>query len=215
MIKRSIYRKQKSSVNHILLIAVGLIVLAGTIVIVGLIWQNINSPTTNSSDRPSFSLDPTQAPNWWTSGSSWPRDHEVDQYEDSPPLPLVSILAFQGVDKPGDRLDQCFISASYNEGSVDVSAAIQEKTDGMLKGMEESSSLEKIAEINKTLKTSEGTKEYTLHQFDLSTEDSVQKGNEFAYIQLTDGYVYIFGVCPTADMLESTENAISALELKL
>jgi hypothetical protein len=182
-----------------------------------LIWQYVQKSAEPNINKPLFSLDTDKAPDWWTSGSSWLDDYDVVQYEDSAPLPIVSILAFQGVKNANDRLDRCFVSASYYEGNIDTNSALKEKEAGMVKGRENSTSLIKLGELTLRIKTSEGDKEYILHQYDLTPPEGeeFQRGNEFGYIQMTDGYVYIFGVCPTANMLDSTIPAISALELKL
>lgn len=218
MRKRSLYRKQKKTNSKKLLVIISAIVVAGALIAGGvLLWNHLKTTSTDSIDRPSFTFDTTTALDWWTSGSSWPSDQDVTQYEDSAPLPIVSFLAFEGVKDANDRIDQCFISASYYEGNVDISFALQEKEYGMIKGRENSVSLSKIGEVLQTIKTSEGGKEYVIHQYDLTPAEGeeYQRGNEFGYVQLENGYIHIFGVCPTADMLGSTISAISALELKL
>jgi len=105
---------------------------------------------------------------------------------------------------------------SYFKGSVDVNEALKAVT---AYSADESSdlSIKLLGMKIVTMETSEGQKEFQLHQYEFSGQDSksMAKGAQFAYVPLKDGYIEIKSQCETAAELAGSELALSAVGLKL
>jgi len=110
----------------------------------------------------------------------------------------------------------CFIMHFYKAGSIDVTAALQAlKTESA--GDTEGLLFTELATHPMTINTSEGTKDYTLYQYEFSgpASKSMAKGSQFAYVPLKDGYIEIKGYCEVASDLANTIPAFSAVGFKL
>lgn len=198
--KKSIKRKITLIIS---LAVVSLVIITGGL----LLWKNMQSARADGDNKLLFSFDESKSPGWWTPGS-YPAPKAEAKDINGESVPLASIAAFKG--KEDDHGNQCFIMAFYTEGSVDVAAKLKAKT--TVKGG--SAAFEPIGTMQQTILTPEGSKKYTLHQYDLNQPNS-QRGNEYGIIPLGEGYIEVSGVCPTADMLPSTKSALDAISLKL
>jgi len=188
-------------------------ILLAIVIIVGLylIWSTAQKPGATEAQKPSFVFTAANAPGWWTGGNNWP---DATQYEgNQADLSIATMNIMQGTkDTPGD----CFVLFSYKKGTVDVQTVLEDRKAGLIMGSEETSSVEQIGSRTQTMRTPEGEKEYTLYQYNLIAPESqqVQRGNEFGYVALSDSYIELWGVCPTADELAVTLDGISAVILQ-
>lgn len=167
-----------------------------------LFWHNSQSDHNNQRPSLSFSFNRASAPEWWSGGSTF------RQPSDPIDTPEASILIFSGTK---EQLGNCFVMAFYNKGSVNVENTLKQREIGLVRG-EDATKLHRIASPLQTLKTPEGTKSYTLYQYNFDIPD-VQQGNEFGFIPLKNGYVEVRGICPTSSLLHDTTVPLSALEL--
>lgn len=104
----------------------------------------------------------------------------------------------------------------YYAGPIDVTAALKAVT---AYSVDKTSDLgiKPLGEKTVIMNTSEGPKEFQVHQYEFTGEDSrsMAKGVQFAYVPLKDGYIQIKGYCETADELVGSELALSAVGFKL
>lgn len=161
---------------------------------------------------PLFTFNQSQEPGWWSPGSYKTTPEDIENYEKNKQdpgssMPLASISAFKG--KKGDYGDVCFVMAFYQKGTIDITSTLKE----VVNTRDDSMTVKLTGTTQLSMLTPEGKKDYVLHQYDYVTASAIQHGNEYGFIQLSDGYIKITGVCPTADMLPSTEAALSALSL--
>jgi len=110
----------------------------------------------------------------------------------------------------------CFAMYGYYAGPIDVTAALKAVT---AYSVDKTSDLgiKPLGEKTVIMNTSEGPKEFQVHQYEFTGEDSrsMAKGVQFAYVPLKDGYIQIKGYCETADELVGSELALSAVGFKL
>ena len=175
-----------------------------------LFWNYSSTTKADEIRKPSFSFDIAASPGWWSRGNNWPNinDYTGDQIPKAE-LPVADINVSKGAqDRPGE----CFVMAFYNKGSVDINATLKQRESGMVLGEKDPSILKQVAVVTQRIETPEGTKEYSLYQYDLD-KPQVQRGNEFGIIPLSDGYIEVRGICATADQLQSTFSAVSAIKL--
>jgi hypothetical protein len=123
------------------------------------------------------------------------------------PSNKTSMALFHGHD--------CFVSAEYKPGTVEVSAEL-EKIKTSLTDM--GYTVTTGVTLTNTLQTDQGSKEYELHQYSVTGAGSagqVKGGQEYGYLQLSDGYVQIEGHCDSADQLPSTIPALLAIKFNI
>lgn len=105
----------------------------------------------------------------------------------------------------------CFVSAEYKAGTVDKDAEL-EKTHSSLTEMGYTDTL--TASPTVSIQIGEEERRYQLNQFTVTGEGSageIQRGQEFGYIQLTDGHVKVSGYCNTSNQLPHTVPALKAM----
>ena len=163
----------------------------------------------------SFTFDTAASPGWWAPGGYTTTQADIDNPDriDTEPLPIASINAFQG--EQGKTSGGCFVMAFSQKGTIDIAAQIKDRKEALILGQENTASVNAAGEAPLTLETPEGSKKYTLYQYDLNLGENaqVQRGNGFGFIQLNDIYVEVRAICPTADMLASTHVGLSAIRL--
>lgn len=119
------------------------------------------------------------------------------------PTNETSMALFHGHD--------CFTSVEYKIGTVDVTAEL-DKIQSNLKSMDYVS--ESTATLTTTLRFGAGQEQYQLHQYSVTGTGSagpVKGGQEFGYLQLTNGYLKIEGYCDTVGQLPVTIPALQAI----
>ncbi len=188
--------------------------LVGLIVTAIFVYLNSGRATlTAQPKQPTFSFDTTKAPGWWSPGNYSSTAEDAKNYQGDTKLPVASINAFKGAQ--GNTQDACFVIASYQEGTVDSAAMLANKTKPSDDTSTDTSTYVPTGTSEETIQTHEGAKTYSLHQYDLKSPTPVQRGNAFGYVQLSKGYVQITSICPTAEDLADTEEALNAISLNL
>ena len=110
--------------------------------------------------------------------------------------------------KPND----CFVSAEYKTGTVDIAAVLQENQKDLESGGYTST---QSAIIPVTLETNAKAQQYNLHQYSVITPAGTNEAyaaHEFGYIQLSSGYIKIEGYCTDTDNLAATIPALQAIK---
>lgn len=106
----------------------------------------------------------------------------------------------------------CFTSIEHKMGIVDAAAELQ-KTQASLTNdgyMVTPGGVQTL-----TIQTKTGPQQYELHQSSVATSAGAQPlegGQEFGYLQLSNGYLKVMGYCDTADELPATLPALQAIK---
>jgi hypothetical protein len=106
----------------------------------------------------------------------------------------------------------CFVSAEHKTGTVDAVAKLQ-KIQSSLASQGYMVTPGNIQTL--ILQTAAGQQRYELHQSTVTTpkgSNKVEGGQEFGYVQLSDGYIKIMGYCDTADELPATIPVLRAIK---
>lgn len=197
----------KTRKTVLIISAIAVVILAGVASI--LVVNNLKK---DSTQKLSFSFDANKAPNWWAGSNYWPDPREYDGTQTNvDELPTLSRVINSGTEQaPGD----CFVSYSLYQGKVDIAAKIKEN-EGRTTANQASYSLDPINTTTLTIETPEGVKDYELHQYDLQVPPGTQlsTGIQFAFVPLSNSYIELRGYCATADLLEMTIPALSAVSL--
>lgn len=110
--------------------------------------------------------------------------------------------------------DSCRVAMVHEKGTVNVAAKLQQKV-AVIADAPDIISIKQQDEKSLTLQTSAGPKGYTLHQYVVKGEKTelgtAFGGQEFAYLPLSNGYIYINGFCKTSDQLPKTIPALEAV----
>lgn len=109
------------------------------------------------------------------------------------------------------RTDGCFVSAEYKLGAVNAVAEVQ-KTNATLSS--QGYTVLPVGTQTLMLQTSDGPQKYSLEQSSVTSPSGSSKvmgGQEFGYLQLTDGYLKIMGYCDTAAQLPATIAPLQAI----
>jgi len=111
----------------------------------------------------------------------------------------------------------CFTSVEYKSGTVDALAEIK-KAEATASERGNGYTVTPISAQTLTIQTPDGKKQYELYQSAVTTPtggDKLKGGQEFGYLQLSDGYVKVIGYCDTPEQLSSTVPALQAIELRV
>jgi len=144
----------------------------------------------------SFSFKDSAAPNWWAADNFY----NIDLSEtDSNNTTVVGRNIAQGTpERPGT----CFVMYAFKEGVVNINQALLDKQKSLISNNDKLS-VEDYAPQSITMVTSEGSKTYVLHQYDIigSPGTKISRGLALGYIQLKSGYVEVQGICEEANQL--------------
>jgi hypothetical protein len=106
----------------------------------------------------------------------------------------------------------CFTSSEYWKGTVNAAAKIQESRQDLIDDGYGVTSLDtKVL----TIETASGVKQYELYQSKIATPEGakkIQEGKAIGYLQLSDGYLKIYGICDTAEELPRIFPALEAIK---
>lgn len=108
----------------------------------------------------------------------------------------------------------CFTSAEYIAGTVDISPEVQ-KTQNLASLKGDGYVVTSIGVKEMNIQTSEGEKTYSLHQSSVVTPagfDKLKGGQEFGFVELTNGYIKIMGYCDTPEQLANTLPSLQAIK---
>lgn len=147
--------------------------------------STVNTPSQSDTSRFSFS----GAPNWRKGPSN-----------------STSIALFHS--------NGCFTSLEYKTGVANPATAL-EKIRADLVSMDYTVS--PGATATTSLKSDGRDLQFQLNQYSVSGMGSggeAKGGQEFGYLQLTDGYIEVKGFCDTADQLPTSIEALQAVEYK-
>jgi hypothetical protein len=106
----------------------------------------------------------------------------------------------------------CFVSAQHKTGTVNVATELQ-KTQASLTGSGYTVTPGSTQSI--VMQTKTGPQSYELYQSTVTTPagaNAVEGGQEFGYLQLSDGYLFVEGYCDTAAELPATIPALQAIK---
>lgn len=167
--------------------------------------------TLEKNDRPSFRLDASKAPGWWSAGTVYPADGITKDYVGDPAdLPTASLTIHQTADS---HSTSCFVSYSYYQGSpIDIDAKINTKEQQSTQHST-TLSLEKTGTYTLQVALDDSKNDIALHQYNLSGAyaGELLRGIEFGYTNIATGYIEIQGNCAQADQLDTTHAAIEAV----
>lgn len=121
-----------------------------------------------------------------------------------------SLALFDKHDARG--MSPCFVSTNYQPGRVDVADKLK-TTESLGTGGPGVIKVTKLGSKSMTMSTDEGTKHYTLDQFDVVSSDSdkLMGGMEFGYIATSKGSVKVTGNCEQSKLLSTTIGALSGI----
>jgi len=108
--------------------------------------------------------------------------------------------------------DGCFVSVQYKTGSIAADQTNFQKTEDQLTSA--GHVITPVATKVMTVQTNSGSKQYQLQQSSVTSPTGTSQvlgGQEFGYIQLSNGYLYIEGYCNASTELASTIPALQAV----
>lgn len=108
----------------------------------------------------------------------------------------------------------CFTSDQYKKGTVNVALALRNQQTTLTN---QGYTVKPAAVKTLALQTSTGQQSYQLFQYSVTTPSGasqVEGGQEFGYVPLTNGYVYIEAYCDTPSELSATIPALDAVTFK-
>ena len=106
---------------------------------------------------------------------------------------------------------ECFASIEHKPGTVNMAAELQKTQDNLTK---QGYSVAPGGNPTLTIQTPQGPQQYQLHQSAVTSPagaSTLEGGQEFGYLQLSSGYLYIMGYCDTAAQLPATIPALQAI----
>lgn len=148
---------------------------------------------TNTLSHSPFSFDAQKAPGWWQGATN-----------------ETSMAIFDE-----DEVSKCFVSAEYIKGIVNADVEIQ-KINTQLTESGNGYIITPLASQTLELQTDAKPLPYELRQSSVSTPQGAEKvkgGQEFGFIQLSNGYVKIMGYCDNPEQLASTLASLQAIKL--
>lgn len=171
----------------------------------------------NNPTYPKFSYNDTDIEGWWSSknenlqkvaksaGNNY-RGEPIDK------LPVADLTVHHGErGSQSNPEDSCFVAFSYYDyplaglDAAYVEYEDRKKAEGELTALESS---------KQTLTTFEGDETYELRHYDLSIEgEDVLSGYQVGFIEMSEGYVRVEGVCRAAENLEVTKPILEAITL--
>jgi hypothetical protein len=108
--------------------------------------------------------------------------------------------------------DGCFVSAQRKTGTIATDQASFQKTEDQL--MTAGHTITPVATQTMTIQTDSGSRQYQLQQSSVTSPagtSQVLGGQEFGYLPLSSGYLYIEGYCNTSAELAATIPALQAV----
>ena len=109
--------------------------------------------------------------------------------------------------------DSCFVSVQHKTGTIASDQANFQKTEQQLTS--EGHTITPLVAQTMTIQTNTGLRQYQLQQFSVTTSagaSQVLGGQEFGYVQLPSGYLYVEGYCDTPAELAATIHALQAIK---
>lgn len=108
--------------------------------------------------------------------------------------------------------DGCFVSLQQKTGTIAADQASFQKTESQLTST--GYTITPVAAQAMTIQTNSGSKQYQLQESSVTSPAGASRvlgGQEFGYLQLSNGYLYIEGYCNTSAELAATIPALQAV----
>jgi hypothetical protein len=108
--------------------------------------------------------------------------------------------------------DGCFVSVQHKVGTIAADQASFQKTEDQLTTA--GHTITPVATQIMTVQTNSGSKQYQLQQSSVTSPTGASQvlgGQEFGYLPLSGGYLYIEGYCNTSAELAATIPALQAV----
>lgn len=105
----------------------------------------------------------------------------------------------------------CFVSVQHNTGTIEAEQAKVQSASNTL--INQGYSVTPINKLTLAFRTNEGVKQYQLDQSSVASQPGASKvegGQEFAYLPLANGHIYIEGYCDTPAELSATIPVLQA-----
>lgn len=162
-----------------------------------------------------FSFNTKTALDWWAGDNFDSRATVTNDYQGSTPiekLPVAGRVINQGGSKDHPA-NGCFVMYSYYDYAADTVALQKEREEGMT--AKSSLTMEHYGTHSMAIDTPEGVKTYQLSQYGISGpgSETMMRGVELGYVNLSNGYITIEGDCQEPNMLDTTIEAIQSIAL--
>jgi len=209
-------KKQKITKKKLAITILVTVVLLGIAIGIFLLMNNqmgnnLKKVIGTKTTVPTFVFSEQKANGWWAADNYNSKEH-ADEYsgKDKDKLSVASRNIFQSKDK---AIDSCFVMYEYYDYITDTNALIKQKQDGATVASE--LIYNKLNTETTTIDTPEGVKSYELHEYAISGPGSkqMQRGMSFGYIDLSDGYISINGICPEGNQMSSTILGMKSISL--
>jgi len=211
--QKNLTSKNKRIIILATLTAIGILGI-GVAILFTTMKAEAEAESSRQSQKPTFSFESSSVPSWWVGDNYWSDTGEaVSEKSLDADVPIVTMTVSQGTQEvPGG----CFVTYSYLKGPIDTAVALKSMETRSVE-YSEGLSLDKIGAQLVTMNTSEGSKEYQLHQYEFTgpASNTVAKGAQFAYVPLKDGYIEVRSYCEEAEQLAATSIVFSAVSFKL
>lgn len=189
------------------LIGIGVVFVAAIIAGLAFFFINKNPKAdADTADKSSaFSLDASKTTGWWAADNNWPSAEPKSQ-----DATIVQMTVAQGTkEQPGT----CFVMYFYKPGTVDAEAEANRYKEG---ASTDTVTVQEKESKQFTMQTSDGAKEFKLHQYQLvgSGAGQLASGVQLGYVPLSDGYVEIRGHCESYEQLSGASTVFEAVSLK-
>jgi len=196
-----------------LYIVVGIIVV---LVIFGLVFafksDQILQTKVVPKSAPIFTFTKSNAPGWWAGGNFNARASATNDYQGSEPVEKLSVASMNVYNsEEGEYATACFIMFSYYDYKGDAERMKRDKE----AEVSASTSMKKIGEKVVSINAFGVNNNFTLTNYELIGPDSenAMKGMSYGWVDLSEGYVAVSGVCPNASELDGAVVAMSAISL--
>jgi hypothetical protein len=112
-----------------------------------------------------------------------------------------------------DKNNDCFVAFDVRSGSVDENAELQKVKSSLTA---DGYAVTDIGTPTLTLRHADTKKDYVVHQYSVASTsaDGPYKSQEFAYIPVAAGHIFIQGYCDDPANLPGTLAALSAVTYK-
>ncbi len=175
------------------LLSVLILVLLASVASV--IWQKVSAQAAADANRPMFSF--TGATGWWQGATD---------------KTSMSLFNYNKTSNSGGG--QCYVSVDYKSGSINIDNEL-ERTYNKLTSSKYT--VTQIGTKQATIQSTSGNRQYVMHQSSVTSPADASQlmgGQEYGFVQLSGGYLYIVGLCNTPDQLPQTYPALTAMKFE-
>lgn len=164
-------------------------------------------------DVPIFAFNEQVADGWWATGNSNAQATVTDDYAGDTPIDKLPIASRNIFQKQPGTTDGCFVMYSYYNYPADIDALRKERESGFDK--QSDLIYNALGTQLLAIDSPEGTKPYEVYQYAVTGPGSkqMQRGMSWGYVQLSNGYIAVNGVCPEGDQLNGTSSAMRSISL--